>query len=64
MKVIKFRKNCNFNGKEYKAGDELKKVTNYSDLWKLNEKGFIKPLSENEFIKLKKQSKKKEDNLI
>lgn len=61
MKGIKFKKNCNFNEKEYNIGDELKKVINYSDLWKLNEKGFIEPLSEKEFIKLKKQSRKKED---
>lgn len=50
MKIIKFKRNCNYKGKTYNVGDELKNITknDISDIRKLNEKGFIEPLTQEE----------------
>lgn len=61
MKPIKFKKNCNYKGKEYVMGDILTNFTDFSSIWKLNEKGFIEPITESEFIKLKKEMIDKEE---
>lgn len=54
MKPIIFTKNCSFKNKDFLEGQELKKIkkNDLSDIWKLNEKGFIQPLSENEFLEI------------
>ena len=44
MKPIKARVLCSYKGAWYEAGDEIK-VETKEDLVKLNEKGFIEPLT-------------------
>lgn len=44
MKPIKARVLCSYKGAWYEAGDEIK-VETKEDLIKLNEKGFIEPLT-------------------
>lgn len=58
MKAIKFKKNCNFKGEYYEAGDELKGFTKNDivGIRKLNEKGFIEPLTQKELISIEKGS--------
>lgn len=58
MKTIKFKQNCNFNGEYYEAGDELKNFTknDIAGIRKLNEKGFIEPLTQKELISIEKGS--------
>lgn len=58
MKPIKFKRTCNYNGKEYKKDDILTDFTDFSSLWKLNENGYIYPMSEKEFVKMYKESQK------
>lgn len=53
MKQIIFRKRCNFKGKEYKIGSKLKLTKdNILSINKLNEKGFIESLTENELLEI------------
>ena len=56
MKAIKFIKNCNYNGKTYFVGDELKDVKDIQGINRLNEKGFIEPLTQKELIQIKNGS--------
>lgn len=56
MKIIA-RINCNVNGKFYNAGDEIK-VNNKEQLSKLNEIGFIEPLTPKEIQEFKKEENK------
>ena len=60
MKLPKFKRKCNFNGKIYKPGQILKisKNENFSKIWNLNEKGYIEPLSEKEFLEIIRKYKK------
>ena len=44
MKPIKAKVLCSYKGTWYEAGDEIK-VETKEDLVKLNEKGFIEPLT-------------------
>nr|DAF88313.1 MAG TPA: hypothetical protein [Siphoviridae sp. ctt8434] len=44
MKPIKAKVLCSYKGAWYEAGDEIK-VETKEDLVKLNEKGFIEPLT-------------------
>lgn len=44
MKPIKVKVLCSYKGTWYEAGDEIK-VETKEDLVKLNEKGFIEPLT-------------------
>lgn len=60
MKLIKFKKNCNYKGKEYVIGDVLTNITDFSSVWKLNEKGFIEPITENDFTRLQKASEEEQ----
>lgn len=61
MKPIIFTKDCDFKGKSFLFGQQLKKIKkdDLSDIWKLNEKGFIEPLSEDEFIEIVKSFNRK-----
>lgn len=47
MEVIKASKDFTFNGIYYSVNDEVK-INDFADLVKLNEKGYIKPLSAKE----------------
>lgn len=62
MKKIVFRKNYIFNGKEYKKGETIENIETGEmvDIWRLNEKGIIEPLTEKEFEKIVKEDSKKE----
>ena len=52
------------NGEEYVQGDEIKNL-NYTQIVKLNELGFIEPLSYRDLVLLKRELEKpkKEDRL-
>lgn len=50
------------NKGDYIAGDEIKGLT-YEQIVKLNEKGFIEPLSFKDLVLLKRELKNKEDKL-
>ena len=53
MKQIKFKVQCNVKNKEYKKGDIFKpKKENMSLINKLNEKGYIEPLTEKELLEV------------
>ncbi len=56
MKPIKFKKNCNYKGKEYVSGDILTDISDFSSIWKLNETGFIESITESDFIRLQKEN--------
>lgn len=60
MKPIKARVLCSYKGAWYEAGDEIK-VETKEDLVKLNEKGFIEPLT---FKDIKNFGKKEEPKKI
>lgn len=66
MKRIVVKVDCNIKGKEYIAGNEFKpKKSDMALLNRLNEKGFIEPLTEKELAEISKsfnKSKKKEMN--
>lgn len=66
MKPIIFAKNCTFKDRSFLKGQELKKIKkeDLSNIWRLNEKGFIESLSEDEFLEIVKsfeQKSKKEE---
>ena len=50
------------NKGDYIVGDEIKGLT-YEQIVKLNEKGFIEPLSFKDLVLLKRELKNKEDKL-
>lgn len=59
MKPIKFIKNCEVRGEIFEKGDNFKVDKNNIDLlWKLNEKGFIEPLTLKEYKQIKEESNK------
>lgn len=60
MKKIIATKDFTLNGNLYKKDSEIQ-ITNVNDLVKLNEYGFIKPLTIKEIHNLNKQSQKRED---
>lgn len=57
MKSIIAIKNFIANGKNYIANDEIKDMT-YNQIVKLNEKGFIKPLSYEDLTIIKRELEK------
>ena len=57
MKPIIVVKNFTANGKNYIANDEIKDMT-YNQIVKLNEKGFIKPLSYEDLTIIKRELEK------
>ena len=58
MKPIKAKVLCSYKGTWYEAGDEIK-VETKEDLVKLNEKGFIEPLTFKDIQNFGKEEPKK-----
>ena len=58
MKPIKAKVLCSYKGTWYEAGDEIKDETK-EDLVKLNEKGFIEPLTFKDIQNFDKEEPKK-----
>ena len=58
MKPIKAKVLCSYKGTWYEAGDEIK-VETKEDLVKLNEKGFIEPLTFKDIQNFDKEEPKK-----
>lgn len=58
MKPIKAKILCSYKGTWYEAGDEIK-VETKEDLVKLNEKGFIEPLTFKDIQNFGKEEPKK-----
>lgn len=53
MKKIRFKENCTVKGKKYIVGDEFKpKKEDMLLLCRLNEKGFIEPLTKEELLEI------------
>lgn len=61
MKIIA-AKNFTTNNKEYIKGDEIKDLT-YNQIVKLNEKGFIEPLSYKDLVLIKREQENKKEEL-
>jgi hypothetical protein len=57
--MIKAKKDFSINGKFYFVGDEV--VEKYEDVIKLNEKGFIEPLTTKQLYEIKNKKVKKEE---
>jgi len=60
MKIIKAKKDFSLNGKFYIMGDEIKDL-DIKDIAKLNEKGFIEPLSYRDLVLLERDNKQKKE---
>ena len=60
MKEIKVKKDFSLNGKYYFEGDNITKIS-YEDLVKINEKGFIEPLTLKELLQYKNKKEIKEE---
>jgi hypothetical protein len=60
MKKLEAKKDFTLDGVNYIVGDEVK-VTDIVIIRKLNEKGFIKPLTYRELIILERELNKKEE---
>jgi len=60
MKIIKAKKDFSLNGKFYIMGDEIKDL-DMKDIAKLNEKGFIEPLSYRDLVLLERDNKQKKE---
>ena len=58
MKPIKAKVLCSYKGTWYEAGDEIK-VETKEDLVKLNEKGFIEPITFKDIQNFGKEEPKK-----
>jgi hypothetical protein len=59
MKIIA-KKDFTTEDTEYIKGDEIKNLT-YNQIVKLNEKGFIEPLSYKDLVLIKRELEKKEE---
>ena len=62
MKSVKAIKDFTLNGVEYIQGDNIE-VKDIQELVKLNEKGFIEPLSRKDIVLIQRQLNKKEEEL-
>lgn len=60
MKKVIAKKDFIFNGNRYIVGDEVK-VDNMEAVTKLNEKGFIEPLSYKDLVILEREIKKENE---
>ena len=60
MKTIKAKKDFSLNGKFYIMGDEIKDL-DIKNIAKLNEKGFIEPLSYRDLVLLERDNKPKKE---
>ena len=56
MENIKFKKDTNLNGEFYFSGQvvSVNEIKNKEDIWKLNEKGFIEPITYKEYLEILK----------
>jgi hypothetical protein len=61
MKIIA-KKDFTTNKVDYIKGDEIKNLT-YNQIVKLNEKGFIEPLSYKDLVLIKRELEKKKEEL-
>ena len=66
MKTIKIKRECNIKGKKYEVGDVFKPTKDDMPIvCRLNENGFIEPLTKEELIEIsnnfKPKKKKKEE---
>ena len=59
--MIKANKNFFFKGVFFEKGDEVTNVETHEELNKLNEKGFIEPLTIKQIQNFKKVKKEKEE---
>ena len=59
MKKVIAKKDFTANGNQYIAGDELIGLT-YLQIVKLNEKGFIEPLTYKDLVLIKRELEKEE----
>lgn len=57
MKTIKVIKNFTANGKQYIVGDEIQDMS-YNQIVKLNELGFVEPLSYEDLAIIKRELEK------
>ena len=62
MKKVIAKKDFTTNVGEYIAGDEITGLT-YEQIVKLNEKGFIEPLSYKDLVIIERESQKEKDEL-
>lgn len=62
MKSVKAIKDFTLNGVDYIQGDNIE-VKDIQELVKLNEKGFIEPLSRKDIVLIQRQLNKKEEEL-
>lgn len=60
MKKVIAKKDFILNGNNYIVGDEVK-IDNIEAITKLNEKGFIEPLSYKDLVILKREIQKKDE---
>jgi hypothetical protein len=60
MKSVKAIKDFTLNGVDYFKGDEVE-VKDIKDIVKINEKGFIEPLTRKDIVFLERQFKKGEE---
>lgn len=58
MKAIKIKKDFSVDGKVYFAGDTLEDKMSYETLVKINEKGYIEPLTLKELTQYKRELNK------
>ena len=61
MKKIIAKIDFEANGESYIAGDEIK-TTNYNAIVKLNEKGFIEPLTYKDLVLIKRELDNPKEN--
>lgn len=62
MKSIKAKKDFTLNNVDYFVGEEIE-TNNISDIIKLNEKGFIEPLTRKEIVLIERELNKKGEEL-
>jgi hypothetical protein len=62
MKSIKAKKDFTLNNVDYFVGEEIE-INNISDIIKLNEKGFIEPLTRKEIVLIERELNKKGEEL-
>jgi hypothetical protein len=62
MKSVKAKKDFTLNNVDYFVGEEIE-INNISDIIKLNEKGFIEPLTRKEIVLIERELNKKGEEL-
>ena len=62
MKSIKAKKDFTLNNVDYFVGEEIE-INNISDIIKLNEKGFIEPLTRKDIALIRRELNKKGEEL-